>query len=737
MGKFDFDNKVNEAFRAGNKARKKEAVQDTVESVDDIQAQIDLFKEQAGKSLEIKNGRPYFGYSLYLESNIKLTKLPDGLIIEGTMDLDGCTGLTSLPVGLTVKKGLYLRNCTGLTSLSAGLTVGDGLYLNNCTGLTSLPAGLNVGGLNLENCNGLTSLPADLTISKNGGYICSVPESLRPFFEQFGIKISNYGDVFGQNWMSKRHLVSQMDEAFRAGNKARKKEAVQDTVDAVDSPVKWENQEIGRFMQSRGIVTVKDCADVDDMKMMQLLFGITNLFTADLISGGPMKFNELQLFTGFKSLTWQAAPELTEITLPHTLERIITLSGLDMDLLEIPASVTYISRKAFTGLNARKVKFLGSGRLVLPELVFASNQNIREIESERDLTLEQWAFAQCGRLRSVNAVDITDIDDLVFLDCDDLESVDNLRSTFRIGNYAFSGCEKLRSVSCMSPNLHSVGKCAFANCSSLVTAEINGTDFLDMPFAGCRSLKRLSMPGCGSIQSYLFSTVMDDRATPDGIVIETPENMIDRIRQSLCMLKNYTIVPTAPVSEAFKAGNRARKKESAQNQTADIFSAVPDEPTDLGDFLNKIRTFLKTHSVEQVESKPYMVGVPEGKYVIDLPAKIRRYNDDDPQPEFMMIRPMGCEVFICIDLFGTMASAYVESVEKLKAEDGGTCRQTEQIGRPHFTRSHMYANIDNPKEKWIRFWTVLRAFVSGEFRTVNDLRDYLHNSTMPSEYVPD
>jgi hypothetical protein len=94
-------------------------------------------------------------------------------------------------------------------------------------------------------------------------------------------------------------------------------------------------------------------------------------------------------------------------------------------------------------------------------------------------------------------------------------------------------------------------------------------------------------------------------------------------------------------------------------------------------------------------------------------------------------------VFICIDLFGTMASAYVESVEKFKAEDGRLCRQTEQIERPHFTSSHLYANIDNPKERWIKFWTVLRAFVSGEFRTVNDLRDYLHDSTMPPEYVFD
>ena len=527
--------------------------------------------------------------------------------------------------------------------------------------------------------------------------------------------------------MGKFDFDNKVNEAFRAGNKARKKEAVQDTVDAVDSLVKWENQEIGRFMQSRGIVTVNDCADVDDMKMMQLLFGITNLLTADLVSGGPMKFNELKFFTGFKSLTWQGAPELTEITLPHTLEKIIHLSGLDTDLLEIPASVTHISRKAFTGLNARKVRFLGSGRLVLPELVFASNRNIREIESERDLTLEEYAFAQCDRLRSVKSVDITDIGDLTFLDCTALESVDNLRSTVRIGNYAFSSCDKIRSVSCMSPNLKEVGKHAFANCVSLETAELGAQDFGDMVFYGCKSLKRLSMPGCGSIRSSLFSP---GKSTPDGIVIEAPENMIDYIRQLPCMPKNCTVVPTAPVSEAFRAGNHARKKESAQNQTADMFSAVPDEPADLSDFLNKVRTFLEAHGIGQAESEPYMAGVPEGKYVIDLPPKARSHNDDDPQPEFMMIRPTGCEAFICIDLFSTGATVYVESAEKLKTEDGGS-RQTEKIGRLYFTWSRLYANIDNPKERWIRFWIVLRAFVSGEFRTVNDLRDYLHDSIMP------
>ena len=56
-------------------------------------------------------------------ANSKITYLPEGLEIKGSLDLRNCTSLTSLPEGLEIKGSLYLRNCTSLTSLPEGLKV--------------------------------------------------------------------------------------------------------------------------------------------------------------------------------------------------------------------------------------------------------------------------------------------------------------------------------------------------------------------------------------------------------------------------------------------------------------------------------------------------------------------------------------------------------------------------------------------------------------------------------------
>jgi len=217
--KIDFDIKktVKEAFRAGNRARKKEAVADTVESVDKLQQQIDRFREQTGYKLEIRNGRPYY---------------------DNFIDLENCTDLTELPDGLTVKNYLCINGCTGLMKLPDNMTVGRDFYLNDCVNLTSLPHGLTVkGSMYLKNCNGLTSFPADLTIT--GFSIYRVPESLFPFFESIGVEVRFIGGIHtidAKDWMDRRHMVN---EAFKAGNRARKKESVHDSVSDIhdDEPV--------------------------------------------------------------------------------------------------------------------------------------------------------------------------------------------------------------------------------------------------------------------------------------------------------------------------------------------------------------------------------------------------------------------------------------------------------------------------------------------------------------------
>jgi hypothetical protein len=320
MGRMDFD-KMNEAFRAGNRARKKESVQDTVESVNL------KFKEQTDKDLEIRDGRLYYKGWLNLENNTKLTSLPSGLVVKGWLDLTGCTNLTLLPDNLTVGAGLDLRNCTGLTSLPddlivgsdiilkgctnlkslpaeltvnnldltdctgltslpdnlnikgsltltnctnltslpAGLTVGSSLILRGCTGLTSLPENLTVKGpLDLTNCSGLTSLPAKLTVGKYlsviGTNITSLPIDLKikwggiishnglliDFFNKLGIKTDKDEEVTKALVWIKWQKSQQINEAFRAGNRARKKESVSDAAADMHNPLQ---DQIDRFRE--------------------------------------------------------------------------------------------------------------------------------------------------------------------------------------------------------------------------------------------------------------------------------------------------------------------------------------------------------------------------------------------------------------------------------------------------------------------------------------------------------
>ena len=122
--------------------------------MENIKKQIEKFEKETGVKLEINDGKPYYGESLYLRDT-GITSLPEGLTVGESLYLRD-TGITSLPEGLAVGGYLDLEGCTGITSLPEGLTVGESLDLRD-TGITSLPEGLTVGeSLDLEGCTGIT-----------------------------------------------------------------------------------------------------------------------------------------------------------------------------------------------------------------------------------------------------------------------------------------------------------------------------------------------------------------------------------------------------------------------------------------------------------------------------------------------------------------------------------------------------------------------------------------------------
>ena len=78
-----------------------------------MKQEIEKFRKETGVDLVIKDGKPFYGDSLYLRGT-GITALPDNLTVGGSLYLENCTGITALPDNLTVGGYLDLRG-TGIT----------------------------------------------------------------------------------------------------------------------------------------------------------------------------------------------------------------------------------------------------------------------------------------------------------------------------------------------------------------------------------------------------------------------------------------------------------------------------------------------------------------------------------------------------------------------------------------------------------------------------------------------
>jgi hypothetical protein len=151
----------------------------------------DFLEEKENKNKpfvwKIMNNEPFTDDELNIKGDLDLfeeniTYIPEGLKVEGDLNLESCKRLKSLPDNLYVGGKLNLEG-TNIKQIPKGLYVGDDFILVGLE-IKSLPKDLNVdGGLDLGYCTDLTSLPNNLKV---GGYlslyntkITSLPEGLQ------------------------------------------------------------------------------------------------------------------------------------------------------------------------------------------------------------------------------------------------------------------------------------------------------------------------------------------------------------------------------------------------------------------------------------------------------------------------------------------------------------------------------------------------------------------------------
>ncbi|MDD3162105.1 MAG: leucine-rich repeat domain-containing protein, partial [Bacteroidales bacterium] len=132
-------------------------------------------------------------------------------------------------------------------------------------------------------------------------------------------------------------------------------------------------------------------------------------------------------------------------------------------------------------------------------------------------TIGNYAFSRCKELTSITLPkSLTTIGADAFSSCTGLTSIHLPNSVTAIGDYAFLGCTGLTSLA-LSDNLTTIGTKAFSNCSglTLLTLPKGLTSFGYRAIYGCNSLKKIYCksfvpPVIGKTPSHTSETFGED-----------------------------------------------------------------------------------------------------------------------------------------------------------------------------------------------------------------------------------
>ena len=164
----------------------------------------------------------------------------------------------------------------------------------------------------------------------------------------------------------------------------------------------------------------------------------------------------------------------------------------------VNGSCTYCGKKqeasqclAFTLLDDETYEVSGKGSYTNTEIVIPSVYNDKPVTS-----IGNWAFSGCSGLTSVTIPDsVTSIGNSAFEYCSGLTSVTIGNKVTSIGKGAFSGCRRLTSVT-IGNKVTSIGVDAFYRCSGLTSVTIpdSVTSIGEGAFEYCSGLTSVTIP---------------------------------------------------------------------------------------------------------------------------------------------------------------------------------------------------------------------------------------------------
>ena len=447
----------------------------------------------------------------------------------------GCSSLSSIviPNGVTSIEHAAFEKCSGLTSIiiPEGVTSIGSEAFRECKKITSItiPKSLkSIGQMAFVDCYFLSSvyisdMKAWCNISINGQFATPFHEADHLFLNGVEIKdlvipegvttISNYS-------FSHCSFLSSL--------------SIPNSVTSIGSSAFSECSGLTSVTIPGSVTTIGSFAfsGCSGLTTLTIPRSVTTIGSSAFSSSGLTSLTIPGSVTSIGSGAFSNCKELISVTLPENLTALegSTFYGCKkLSSITIPEKVTSIGDSDFNGCNGLTSVTIPDNVTTIGAEAFENCSSLKSINIPKSVTsIGYMAFQNCNSLTSVIISDLKAWCGIEFkteysnplsivkkLIINDVEVKDLVipEGVTSLGNYAFTGCNGLTSVTI--PDGVTLGEGVFMECSGLTSVSIPDNVIFNgaVIFAGCSSLKAINLPsslinvpplllaGCSSLES--------------------------------------------------------------------------------------------------------------------------------------------------------------------------------------------------------------------------------------------